>query len=247
MPKFAVILAAAGQSTRFGESRRKKPFLELKGRPVWVRALEPFQQIENLVQSLVVVSPEDLDWFREQFRPNLAFMNVDVVAGGKERADSVQNALARVRSEVDYVAVHDAARPLITKIWVQQLFDAAEQNGGAIPAIPLTSTIKKVAGGKIEQTVSRDKLWAAQTPQVFRTDWLRDAYAQRGAFNATDDAQLIERTGRPVAIVEGSALNLKITTREDFRVAEALLGVLPQEKSIASLHPFAADNPHLFG
>jgi len=245
MPKFAVILAAAGKSTRFGEARRKKPFIELKGRPVWVRSLEPFTNHKDVAQAIVVVSPDDMDWFQEKFRPNLAFMNVELVTGGKERADSVQNALARVRADIDFVAVHDAARPLITPQWINAVFSAAIQSGAAIPAFPISSTVKRVEHGTIMETIPRDQLWGAQTPQVFARQLLLDAYARRAGFTATDEAQLVERLGQPVAIVECSAMNMKITTQEDFRMAEALLHTLPAEKSLKSLHPFAADNPHL--
>ena len=92
MPSFAVILPAAGSSSRFGDPRRKKPFIELKGRPVWVRSLELFISREDVKQSLIVLPPDEIDWFKEKFRANLAFMNVEIVAGGKERADSVSSA-----------------------------------------------------------------------------------------------------------------------------------------------------------
>ncbi|SFJ37538.1 2-C-methyl-D-erythritol 4-phosphate cytidylyltransferase [Planctomicrobium piriforme] len=246
MPKFAVILAAAGQSSRFGDARRKKPFIDLKGRPVWVRAIEPLVNHPDVVQSLIVVAADDVEWFTEKFRPNLAFMNVDVIAGGKERADSVQNALAHVKSNVDYVAVHDAARPLLVKKWVDEVFAAAIKSGAAIPASPIASTIKRVAQGKITETVPREHLWGAQTPQVFERKLLLEAFAKRDKFVATDEAQLVERIGHAVSIVDCSPLNIKITTQEDFRMAEALLEVLPKEKSLANMHPFAADNPHLF-
>lgn len=246
MSKFAVILAAAGKSSRFGDTQRKKPFIDLKGRPVWVRALEPFQSLSQVVQSIVVVSPDDIEWFREKFRPNLAFLNVDVVAGGKERCDSVQNALAHVKADVDFIAVHDAARPLIVKKWIEAVFIAAEKSGAAIPAIPISSTVKKVARGEIEETISRESLWGAQTPQVFDRKLLLEAYAKRDGFPATDEAQVVERIGHRVSIVECSPLNLKITTQEDFRMAGALLDVLPKEKGIHELHPFASENPHLF-
>ncbi|WP_437192602.1 2-C-methyl-D-erythritol 4-phosphate cytidylyltransferase [Planctomicrobium sp. SH527] len=246
MARFAVILAAAGKSSRFGESRHKKPFIELKGRPVWVRSLEPFHQHPDVVQTVIVVSAEDLEWFREKFQANLAFMNVDVVAGGAERADSVQNALAHIRADVDFVAVHDAARPLLVKKWVEDVFAAAEKSGAAIPASPIVSTIKRVAQGTISETVSRENLWGAQTPQVFRRTLLMEAYARRDGFVATDEAQLVERIGHPVSIVECPALNLKITTQDDFRMAEVLLDVLPKESFLGNLHPFADDNPHLF-
>ncbi len=241
MSSFAVIIPAAGQSSRFGDSRRKKPFIELKGRPVWVRAAEVFTNRNDVKQVLIVVSPEDMEFFKEKFQPNLAFMAVEIVPGGKQRADSVRNALARVKADIDYVAVHDAARPLIVKPWIDRVFAAAEQSGAAILATPISSTIKRVDNGQIVETVPRDNLWPAQTPQVFRRQLLLDAYARWDGSEATDEANLVERIGHPVTIVEGSPMNLKITTQEDFKMAEALLGALPQEKGLRSLHPFADD------
>ncbi len=244
MNTFAVILPAAGKSTRFGDARRKKPFVELRGRPVWVRTAEAFVNREDVVQTLVCVAAEDVDWFKEKYAPNLAFMNVEIVVGGDSRADTVQNALAGVGADVDFIAVHDAARPLIAKNWVDAVFAAAEKSGAAIPAIPLSSTVKRVghdqAGGdQIIETVDRRGLWAAQTPQVFKRQVLLDAYARRDGFEATDEAQLVERIGQSIAVVPGWPMNLKITTQDDLRAAEALLGALPQEKSLGSLHPFA--------
>ena len=239
MSKFAVILPAAGKSSRFSK-HRKKVFVELNGRPVWVRTAEQFVHRPDVVQTILVVSPEDLEWFKEKFRPNLAFMDLEVVTGGAERADSVQQGLARVRADVDFVAVHDAARPLIVKDWIDQVFLAAEEHGAAILANPITSTLKRVdATQAIEETVSRANLWAAQTPQVFRRQILLDAFARRGTYQATDEAELVERIGVSVKIVPGSPLNLKITTPDDFRIAERLLDALPKEKLPGFLHPFA--------
>ena len=254
MNTFAVILPAAGKSTRFGDAHRKKPFVDLKGRPVWVRAAEAFVNREDVVQTLVCIAAEDIDWFKEKYAPNLAFMNVEIVAGGDSRADTVQNALARVKADAEFVAVHDAARPLIVKKWVDAVFSAAEKRGAAIPAIPLSSTVKRVGrdqvggdqvggdqvgGHQIIETVDRRGLWAAQTPQVFQRQILLDAYARRDGFEATDEAQLVERIGQPIAVVPGWPMNLKITTQDDLRAAEALLDALPKEKSLGSLHPFA--------
>ena len=243
MSAFAVILAAAGRSSRFGSTapRDRKVFRELKGRAVWLRSAEAFVNREDVKQMLVVVSPEDEDWFREKFQPNLAFMEIDVVAGGAERADSVQNALSSVRDDIDFVAVHDAARPLIVPKWIDAIFEEAERSGAAIPAIRISSTLKRVSDGNIEETVPRSSLHAAQTPQVFRRDLLMQAYAQRGELTSTDDAQLVEQLGHPVAVVTGSPLNIKITTQDDLQMAAALLDVLPKEKNLKALHPFADD------
>lgn len=240
MPQFAVILPAAGKSSRFGDPRGKKPFIDLKGRPVWLRAAEPFLRRDDVVQTLICLAPEDVDWFNEKFRPQLAFTNIELVAGGKERADSVENALKLVRSDVEFVAVHDAARPLIVKAWIDSVFQAAVTHGAAILATPISSTVKRVDREKrIEETVPRDQLWAAQTPQVFERKLLLDAYAKRGAFQPTDEAQLVERVGVRAAVVEGSPFNFKITTADDLKMAEALFDSLPKEKVLKSLHPFS--------
>ena len=252
MAKFAVILAAAGRSSRFRSSslfgtqspREKKPFRELKGRAVWLRAAEVFQSRDDVEQTLLVLAPVDMEWFREKFQPNLAFMKLDLVAGGEQRADSVQNALDQVNDNIDFVAVHDAARPLITTSWVNEVFDAAQQSGAALPAVPIASTVKRVESGVIEETVPRSGLYAAQTPQVFARDILADAFANRGNFQPTDEAQLVEQTGHPVTIVPGSPLNLKITTQDDLRMAEALLKLLPRENTLDMIGPGPdPDNP----
>ncbi len=244
MSKFAVILPAAGKSSRFNLQKRKKPFVELQGRAVWLRAAEHFANRDDVIQTLVVLAPEDLDWFKEKFAPNLAFMNVEIVVGGTERCDSVRNALARVRPEADFVAVHDAARPLLVTEWIDRVFRAAEKSGAAILATPVTNTLKRSRpDATIEETVPRIGLWAAQTPQVFRRQLLLDAYAQQGSLQPTDEAQLVEHLGHPVTLVEGSPLNFKITSGDDFRLAEVALNALPKPKTLRALHPFADEDP----
>lgn len=238
MPRFAVILPAAGKSSRFGDPWRKKVFVDLKGRPVWLRSAEAFLSREDVVQTILCISPDDHEWFRDKFAANLAFLNIDVVDGGPERADTVQAALAKVRPEAEFVAVHDAARPLIARESIDVVFAAAAKDGAAILATPISSTVKRAASGRIVETVDRTGLWAAQTPQVFARQLLQRAFAQRGGLAATDEAQLVERTGHAVTIVEGSPLNLKITTQEDLRMAGALLALFPGEaKSTAASPP----------
>ncbi|HEV8003280.1 MAG TPA: 2-C-methyl-D-erythritol 4-phosphate cytidylyltransferase [Planctomycetaceae bacterium] len=246
MANFAVILPAAGMSSRFSAQKRKKPFVELKGRPVWVRAAEIFLSRDDVSQVLLVVSREDMEWVKEKFRANLAFMNVEIVEGGAERFESVQNALARVKTDVDFVAVHDAARPLLVKEWVDTLFVQAEKSGAVIPAVPASDTLKRVGPNHtILETIPRDGLWRAQTPQVFGRQLLMDAFARRGSLRATDEAQLVENLGHPVTIVEGWPMNIKITTFADFKMAEALVDALPRPKTFGRLHPFADESPRL--
>ncbi len=252
MSTFAVILPAAGRSTRFGNGTRlaslglgapqKKTFVELKGRPVWLRALEPFVNRDDVVQRIIALSPEDMDWFKEKYRANLAFLNLELLTGGNERADTVERALARVRSDVDFVAVHDAARPLLASEWIESVFRQAEKTGAAILATPIRSTLKRVVSGdQIETTVPRDNLWAAQTPQVFRRQLLLDAFAQRGDFQPTDEAQLVERLGHPVSVVECSAMNIKITSRDDLHIAAALVDHVSHKAAAKTHHQFEDD------
>jgi 2-C-methyl-D-erythritol 4-phosphate cytidylyltransferase len=242
MPNFAVILAAAGKSSRFNDKNYKKPFAPLAGRPVWLHSAEKFLARKDVPQLVLVISAEDREYFMSKFGANVAILGVDVVDGGAERADSIQKALELVKPEIEFVAVHDAARPCIVDEWISEIFSVAAKTGAAIPAIPVGGTVKRVSGGTIVETVPRDGLWEAQTPQVFRRELLLKAYAQRAGFKATDDAQLVERLGHKVSIVPGSPINLKITTREDLRLAENALKALPKPKLGGAAHPFADDD-----
>lgn len=246
MSTFAVILPAAGKSSRFGDSFYKKPFAPLENRPVWMHAADKFVNRNDVKQTLIVISAEDLDDFQEKFGGNCAMLGIEIVAGGSERIDSVQAALARVKPDIDFVAVHDAARPCLTEEWIDKVFEKAEQTGAAMLAVPVTATLKRVGPDKvISETVPRETLWEAQTPQVFRRQLLIDAYARRGSFVATDDAQLVERLPHPVSVVQCSAMNLKITSKDDLRLAGAILKALPKPKLLggnAPAHPFADDH-----
>jgi 2-C-methyl-D-erythritol 4-phosphate cytidylyltransferase len=240
---FAVILPAAGKSSRFRDKHYKKPFAPLAGRAVWLHSAEKFLHRGDVKQVIVVVSSEDREQFDFKFSSNVAILGIDVVSGGAERADSIQNALERVNPEIEYIAVHDAARPCIADEWITKVFEAAQKSGAAILGMPVGSTLKRVGSEhKIVETVSREGLWEAQTPQVFRRKLLIDAYARRQGFNATDDAQLVERTGHSVTIVTGSPVNLKITTQEDLRLAEQALKALPKPRFQGPAHPFADDD-----
>jgi 2-C-methyl-D-erythritol 4-phosphate cytidylyltransferase len=241
--KFAVILPAAGRSSRFRDKQYKKPFAHLGGRAVWLHSAERFLNRDDVAQTIVVIAADDREYFQFKFSSNVAILGIDVVDGGAERADSVENALARVKPDADFICVHDAARPCLANEWIDKIFQAAEKGGAAIFAIPVAGTIKRVGPDKtIEETISRQDLWEAQTPQVFRRQLLLDAYAQRAGPPATDEAQLVERLGHPVTIVPGSPVNLKITTKEDLRLAEQALKALPKPKLKGPIHPFQDDD-----
>jgi 2-C-methyl-D-erythritol 4-phosphate cytidylyltransferase len=240
MSRVAVILPAAGKSSRYRD-KEKKVFANLDGRAVWLRAAEAFVNRKDVVQTLVVIAPEDLETFKSRYGAHIGLLGIEIVTGGAERFESVAHALARLRDEVDLVAVHDAARPCVTAALIDSVFAAAAKTGAALLAVPVSDTVKRGDdAGRVEATVPRKGLWLAQTPQVFRRDWLADAYARRGALGAeiTDDAQLIEAAGHPVYLVSGSAANLKITAREDLALAEAVLKARPAAKAPRPIHPF---------
>jgi 2-C-methyl-D-erythritol 4-phosphate cytidylyltransferase len=240
---FAVILPAAGKSSRFRDKHYKKPFVTMAHRAVWLHSAERFLNRTDVKQVLIVVAPEDREEFNSRFAANVMILGIDVVAGGAQRADSIQNALTRVKDEIDFVAVHDAARPLIADEWINRVFEAAERHDAAILATPVESTVKRVGpNNMIAETMPREGLWLAQTPQVFRRKLLVDAYARRAGFDATDDAQLVERLGHKVAVVAGSPVNMKITTQEDLRLAEQAIRAMPKPKFDGPAHPFADDD-----
>ena len=168
-------------------------------------------------------------------------MNVTLGHGGAERFESVANALARVGDDVEFVAIHDAVRPCATPEQVAAVFASAQRHGAALLATRVVDTVKRVEGQTVTETLPREGLWLAQTPQVFRRDWLEDAYARRAELGAaiTDDAQLVEAAGRAVVVVEGDATNVKITTKADLALAEAILMARPKPKGPRKLHPFS--------
>ena len=243
MSTFAVIMPAAGQSSRFHDKNYKKPFAPLANRAVWLHSAEKFLARDDVEQLILVISPEDREYFTFKFSANAAILGVDVIDGGAERFDSVAKALARVKSDIEFVCIHDAARPCLADEWISEVFAAAVKTEAAILAIPVSSTLKRVGKDHlITDTVPRTGLWEAQTPQVFRRQLLLEAHAKRGDFQATDDAQLVERVGYPVTVVPGSPINLKITTREDLRLAEQALKALPKPRLTGPAHPFADDD-----
>ena len=195
-----------------------------------MHAAEAFADRKEVKQIVLVISAEDKEYFNEKFSGNAAMLGVEVVLGGAQRADSVLNGLKKIRPEVDFVAVHDAARPCIAKQWITSVFDAAQESDAALLATPCASTIKRVDKHRtVVETVPRDNLWLAQTPQVFRRQLLLDAYqAHTSPANATDEASIVEDYGHPVTVVEGNALNIKITNKSDLKFAELAVKALPK-------------------
>lgn len=232
MSKFSVIIPAAGKSERFGEE--KKTFAKLDGRPLFLRTIELFMNRENVCQIVLAAAPEDMGTLKNQYGANLGFLGVQVVEGGARRADTVAAALKVVSAKADYVAVHDAARPCTPPDRIDAVFSEVQKTGAAILACPIVGTIKRVSAARvIEATVSRESLYEAQTPQVFRKDVIVGAYGKLGSAGdeVTDDAQVVERYGHPVSIVVCDATNIKVTTKGDMTLAAAILKSRPARQA----------------
>ena len=198
----------------------RKPFLEINGEPVLAHALRPFLADERVVSVVVAVASDDAasppEWLTS-IDPR-----VHVVAGGGSRTESVKFAIDALPKDLDVIAVHDAARPLVRPEVVAQCIDVAETGCGAVAGYPAVDTIKSVGqDGFISDTPDRSVLWHAHTPQVFPAGMLRRAYASGIA--GTDDASLVERTGGSVRMIDGGADNLKVTRPVDIGIAEAIL------------------------
>lgn len=237
MAKFSVIVVAAGKGERFGD-RDNKIFAVLDGQPLFIRALQLFVNREDVCQTILVIAPEDVETMKTKYGPNLGFMGVKLVEGGRERHDSVANGLAAVTDEAEFVAVHDAARVCVAVEWIDQIFAAATKSGTAVPMIPVNATLKRVNQDKtLAETVRRDGLYMAQTPQVFRKEIIVAAYnalkekgpALVGDLPITDDAQIVASAGNTVQSIEGDSRNIKITTKDDLKLAGAVIKILPQK------------------
>ncbi len=220
---YAIILAGGSGSRMGGEE--PKQFLELAGRPILAYALEAFEA-SDAVDGIIVVGPADrLDACEALSRQMGCRKMKDIVPGGAERQDSVRCGLHALPDDVDLVAVHDGARPLVEPEDIERVIDAAHDSGAAVVGMKLTDTVKRIAEDRVEETLDRATLRAVQTPQAFRVSLLREAQARaaRDGFVGTDDAVLVERIGRPVAVLEGSSENIKVTVPEDLERVEAIL------------------------
>jgi len=215
-----VIVAAAGRSERMGG--RDKLFAVVGGRPLLAHSLSAFDACRSVDRVVLVLSPENMERGRELVA-EAGFSKVAAVCqGGERRQDSVRNGLDALAS-CQWVVVHDGARPLVTAELIERGLEVAKETGAAIAALPIVDTVKEVEPPDlIGRTLSRGRLWAAQTPQVFRYDILREAY-QRAQGEATDDAALVEKLGHQVKVFEGSPRNIKVTTAADLALVEALL------------------------
>ncbi len=223
---FSAIITAAGAGKRFGDELPKQ-FMPLNGKPLLFYSVDVLSGSE-LINEIVLVVPEDwVSYTRDGIVEKFGFRKVtQVVAGGVERQDSVKNGFNSLMGNADVVAVHDGVRPFVSVELIDRVLIEAYKSGAAVAALPLNDTIKRASPHQhIEKTVPRESLWFAQTPQAFRRDILKEAYAKAAeeGFVGTDESLLVERTGVRVKLVPGSPYNIKITTREDMRFGELIL------------------------
>jgi len=225
MSSICLIVAGAGASSRFAGTVGKT-YLTIGTKAVFLWALDCFSDFPEITQRLLVVSPKDLSMVGRQWKLELQKRNVQLVAGGQRRFDSVRAALAAVDDSVDLVAVHDAARPAVSSAAIAAAFAKAAQSGAAIVAQQVNQTLKRTdAAGCVSHVANRWAYWLAQTPQVFGRELLLQAYAAwpTDRDEPTDDAQVVEALGQKVYAVAGGPENIKITTAEDLKLVESFL------------------------
>lgn len=221
----SVIIAAAGNSTRYGTGKSKQ-FLILDNTPVLIKSIQAFEEIDDVKEIIVTARKQDFDII-EDFIAQYGVRKVKhIVEGGATRQDSIYAAVENVDEKADLVAVHDGARPLIKRKVIESVIQKADEVDAAACAVPVKDTIKIIdSSGKIVTTPERKALRAVQTPQIFRFSLYKEAIekAVSDGKQYTDDCQLVESMGYPVYLVGGDYENIKITTPDDLLVAEKFL------------------------
>lgn len=235
--KVVVIIPAAGLGTRMAVQSGLRPgqttkqFAELGGKPILLHTIEKFAQVPQVDEIFIAVRENEIERLREMVAERGTRPKIRVIVGGDHRQASVANALAVIAAEADdVVLVHDAVRPFVDRETIENVIECAARDGAAIAGVPAVDTVKQVErtanGAIVTSTVPRERVVMAQTPQGFRYELLKRAFddAAQDGFIGTDEASLVERGGHQVAVVMGSARNIKITTPADLELAEFYLG-----------------------
>ncbi len=239
--KVAAIICAAGPASRFGGKRRKQ-FVDVGGRAVFMRSVELFSNRDDVQQILLGITQEDEEIVSVKWGPNLKFFNVKTFFGGYERFDTIRKGLALIKDDIELIAVHDASRCCVTANLIEKVIAAAAKSGASVPGCPVAATIKEVKDNVIIKTVDRSALYEAQTPQVFEAKLLKRAYENIKNLDESkisDDSQLVEALGHKVTIVESDSSNIKITHKSDIAIAEAIIKSRPEPKREGYIGPYA--------
>ena len=222
-PKLGAIIAAAGSSQRMGDV--DKIFISLRDKPLLAWSVDTCQGCDLVQQIVIVLSSTNLKLGQELAKER-AWSKAAVCLGGAQRQDSVKEGIRRLE-DCEWVVVHDAARPFLTCELIQRGLEAAMETGAAVAAVPVNDTIKLANDtGTVAKTLQRNKLWATQTPQVFRSDIITRAY-QELRTEVTDDATAVERLGYRVRLYMGAHNNIKVTTPEDLTLAGVIAQNMP--------------------
>jgi 2-C-methyl-D-erythritol 4-phosphate cytidylyltransferase len=226
------IIVAAGKGIRMNDKTRKQ-YLDLAGRPILAYSVIAFDACDLIDKIFLVVPEEDMEYCRNNILSLLELKTgLDLIPGGEKRQDSVYNALQAMDKKTDTIVIHDGVRPFIQPKQLESCILGAKKFGACILGIPAGDTIKCVGkSGFIKNTISRDNIWLAQTPQAFKYELIKKAHeaARNDGYTGSDDSVLAERLGVDVKIINGSRNNIKITVREDLVVARAMLGAIFDE------------------
>jgi len=229
MEKVVAIIVAGGIGKRMTTNIAKQ-YLLLGGIPILSHTLLKFEKVSSINDVILVVPPGDREYVQHSIVEKFNLSKVrSIQEGGRQRQDSVRNGLAMVEDAKGIVLIHDGARPFITTDLIELSIERVEKTGALVVGMPAIDTVKSVEGGNwIKETLQRDFLWFAQTPQVFRADIIKKAYEKAYAegFYGTDDAEVVERMGITVEMMRGSSANIKITTPEDLVLGEFLMDKL---------------------
>jgi 2-C-methyl-D-erythritol 4-phosphate cytidylyltransferase len=230
--KVSVILPAAGFGTRMAKVQpektgtSRKQFMLLEGSPILLHTIRKFVSCDSVSEIVVALRADDLSWVGELLAAESLAKPVRLVEGGDSRQQSVENALASIGPDTDLVAVHDAVRPFIDRERIEEVIRTAAQTGAAIIGVVPVDTVKRVRKNKVRATLPREDLILTQTPQVFRYDLLKQAFAKAAedGFIGTDESSLVERLEQvEVSVVQGSDRNIKITKPGDMDLARLFL------------------------
>jgi len=222
-PRAVAIVPAAGYGKRLG-LKKKKPFVLLNGRPLVTYALKVLDNCGAVDGIIIACEKSRIKYLRALTKKFRIKKVIDIVAGGSTRSGSVRNCLRKVNGSFDIVLIHDGARPFVQEHMIEESIRLADRYGGCIVAVPESDTVKLAKPGLfIKTTLDRNRIFRAQTPQAFRRELIKKAYMAGREKRATDDSVLAEKLGARIKILEGSYKNIKITTRDDLKLAEVLL------------------------
>ncbi len=233
----AAVIAAGGTGTRMNSSVPKQ-FLEIAGKSILIHTIESISSIEEVVQVVIALPAEHIPAAEALLRGQPMRVEIQCVAGGLTRQESVRNGVAHTRPSVEIIMVHDAVRPICDRDTMLRVLDAAWKKGAAVPGLPATETIQRVSrSGRVLSTPPRQELYAIQTPQAFRADILKSALdrAHEEGFLGTDESSVVRWAGHPVVVVPGSPDNIKITRPLDLEVAELLISRRMREENGARM------------